>query len=89
MHELKNAFRPEFLNRIDEIIVFKSLTEDEIVQIVDLMVAELRERMIAQNMTINLDDAAKEYGMAGNYVAGANIAGFEKIASAMMSQGVV
>ena len=58
MHELKNAFRPEFLNRIDEIIVFKSLTEDEIVQIVDLMVAELRERMIAQNMTINLDDAA-------------------------------
>ena len=59
MHELKNAFRPEFLNRIDEIIVFKSLTEDEIVQIVDLMVAELRERMIAQNMTINLDDAAK------------------------------
>ena len=49
MHELKNAFRPEFLNRIDEIIVFKSLTEDEIVQIVDLMVAELRERMIAQN----------------------------------------
>ena len=47
MHELKNAFRPEFLNRIDEIIVFKSLTADEIVQIVDLMVAELRERMIA------------------------------------------
>ena len=60
MSEMKKLFRPEFLNRIDEIIVFKSLTEDEIVQIVDLMVAELRERMIAQNMTINLDEAAKK-----------------------------
>ncbi len=59
MAEMKKQFRPEFLNRIDEIIVFKSLTESEIAQIVDLMVADLRERMIAQNMTINLTDAAR------------------------------
>ena len=61
MSEMKKLFRPEFLNRLDEIIVFKSLTEDEIGQIVELMVAELRERMIAQNMTINLTDAARKF----------------------------
>ena len=59
MSEVKRLFRPEFLNRIDEIIVFKSLTEDEIVEIVNLMVADLRDRLIEQNMTINMSDAAK------------------------------
>ena len=58
MAEMKKLFRPEFLNRIDEIIVFKSLTDDQIAQIVELMVADLRERMIAQNMSINLTPAA-------------------------------
>ncbi len=61
MSEVKKLFRPEFLNRVDEIIVFKSLTEAEIVEIVDLMVADLRERLIEQNMTINLTDAAKRF----------------------------
>ena len=58
MSEVKRLFRPEFLNRIDEIIVFKLLTEDEIVEIVNLMVADLRDRLIEQNMTINMSDAA-------------------------------
>ncbi len=58
MAEMKKLFRPEFLNRIDEIIVFKSLTDEQIAQIVELMVADLRERMIAQNMSINLTPAA-------------------------------
>ena len=58
MSEVKRLFRPEFLNRIDEIIVFKSLAEDEIVEIVNLMVADLRDRLIEQNMTINMSDAA-------------------------------
>ena len=58
MAELKKLFRPEFLNRIDEIIVFKSLTDEQIVQIVRLMVGDLRERMIEQNMSINLTDEA-------------------------------
>ena len=58
MAEMKKLFRPEFLNRIDEIIVFKSLTDEQIAQIVELMVADLHERMIAQNMSINLTPAA-------------------------------
>lgn len=61
MSEVKKLFRPEFLNRIDEIIVFKSLTEDEIVEIVDLMVDELRQRLIEQNMTINLTPEASKF----------------------------
>ena len=61
MSEMKKLFRPEFLNRIDEIIVFKSLTEAEIAEIVNLMVAELRERLISQNMTINLTEAASKH----------------------------
>ena len=61
MAEVKKTFRPEFLNRIDEIIVFKSLTEDEIVKIVDLMVSDLRERLIEQNMTIDLTPAASRF----------------------------
>ena len=61
MSEVRKTFRPEFLNRLDDIIVFKALTNDELKQIVDLMVADLRDRLIAQNMTINLTDAARGY----------------------------
>lgn len=67
MSEVKKLFRPEFLNRIDEIIVFKSLTEEEIIEIVDLMIDELRQRLIEQNMTINLTKEAKQvYRQRGN-----------------------
>jgi ATP-dependent Clp protease ATP-binding subunit ClpC len=58
MAEMKKLFRPEFLNRIDDIIVFKSLTAEQIASIVELMVADLRDRLIAKNMTINLTPAA-------------------------------
>ncbi len=69
MSEVRKTFSPEFLNRLDEIIVFKSLTEDEILQIVDLMIADLRERLIAQNMTINLsEDAARFVAKEGTDV---------------------
>lgn len=61
MGEVKKLFRPEFLNRIDEIIVFKSLTEEEIVKIVDLMIADLRERLIEQNMSVNLTPEASRF----------------------------
>ncbi len=61
MAELKKLFRPEFLNRLDEIIVFKSLTKEEIRQIVELMISELRERMIEQNMSIELDKEACDF----------------------------
>ena len=60
MAEVKKLFRPEFLNRLDEIIVFKSLTKDEIIEIAKLMIASLRERLIDQNMTINLSKKAYE-----------------------------
>ena len=57
--ELKTHFRPEFLNRIDDIVVFHQLTEKEIVQIVDLMVAQLDERLRAKDMGIELTSGAK------------------------------
>lgn len=60
MSELKKLFRPEFLNRVDEIVVFKSLTSEQIRGIVDLMVTELRNRLIAEGMSIELTDAAKD-----------------------------
>ncbi|MBG7586746.1 ATP-dependent Clp protease ATP-binding subunit [Rothia kristinae] len=58
--ELKEHFRPEFLNRVDDIIVFPQLTEKEIIQIVDLFVARLAERLRDQDMSIELTDAAKK-----------------------------
>ena len=57
--ELKTHFRPEFLNRIDDIVVFHQLTEKEIIKIVDLMVAQLDERLKAKDMGIELTTAAK------------------------------
>ena len=57
--ELKNHFRPEFLNRIDDVIVFHQLSENEIIQIVDLMIANLDERLRARDMGIELTTEAK------------------------------
>ncbi|OAV60622.1 ATP-dependent Clp protease ATP-binding subunit [Enteractinococcus helveticum] len=58
--ELRQHFRPEFLNRVDDVIVFPQLTKDEIVEIVDLFVASLQDRLTEQNLSIELNDAAKE-----------------------------
>ena len=60
MSDLKKLFRPEFLNRVDEIVVFKSLTSTQLRGIVDLMVNELRNRLIANGMSIELTDAARD-----------------------------
>jgi len=57
--ELKTHFRPEFLNRIDDIVVFHQLSEGEIIQIVDLMIANLDERLHAKDMGIELTPGAK------------------------------
>jgi ATP-dependent Clp protease ATP-binding subunit ClpC len=57
--ELKQHFRPEFLNRVDDVIVFPALSQDEIEQIVDLMVAKLDERLRDKDMGIELTSAAK------------------------------
>ena len=58
--ELKQHFRPEFLNRVDDVVVFPQLTEDEIVQIVDLMIARLDDRLKDKDMGIVLMPAAKK-----------------------------
>jgi ATP-dependent Clp protease ATP-binding subunit ClpC len=58
--ELKTHFRPEFLNRIDDIVVFHQLSQDEIVQIVDLMIDRLDSRLKDKDMAIELTTAAKQ-----------------------------
>jgi ATP-dependent Clp protease ATP-binding subunit ClpC len=59
--ELKQTFRPEFLNRIDATVVFRSLTVDEIRLIVDLMLARVRDRLKAQGMALEVTQAAKDH----------------------------
>jgi ATP-dependent Clp protease ATP-binding subunit ClpC len=65
--ELKTHFRPEFLNRIDDVIVFHQLNKEQIIQIVDLMIANLDERLKAKDMGIELTQAAKDLLAARGY----------------------
>ena len=60
MGELKKVFRPEFLNRIDEVIVFHKLTMDEIKVIIDLMIGRVRAQIAEHELQLDLDEAAKE-----------------------------
>ncbi|WP_457626833.1 AAA family ATPase [Persephonella sp.] len=60
LEEVKNYFRPEFLNRLDEILVFKPLFKKELLQIVDLMLRNLNKRLIERNIQIEATDKAKE-----------------------------
>ena len=67
MENLKEHFRPEFLNRVDDIIVFPQLSESEILQIVDLFVGRLAKRLADQDMSIELTNAAKVLMAAKGY----------------------
>jgi ATP-dependent Clp protease ATP-binding subunit ClpC len=60
MGELKKVFRPEFLNRIDEVIVFHKLTKEEILEIVDLMINRVRTQVAEHELQLDLTDGAKE-----------------------------
>ena len=60
MAELKKEFRPEFINRIDEIIVFHKLNDDEIKQIIDLMLKQVENRLKEQNINVVIDESVKE-----------------------------
>ena len=60
MSELKKEFRPEFINRIDEIIVFHKLNKEEIRQIIDIMLKEVENRLKVQNIKIKIDSSVKE-----------------------------
>lgn len=61
LDSLKETFRPEFLNRIDEIVVFDSLTKDELIQIIDLMLEDTKKALSEKNITIEVSKKAKEY----------------------------
>jgi ATP-dependent Clp protease ATP-binding subunit ClpB len=60
MGELRTHFRPEFLNRVDDIVLFKPLTLSEIEQIVDLQIADVQARLAGRRLTLMLTDAARE-----------------------------
>ena len=60
MDSMKKTFRPEFLNRVDEIIIFQQLTDSEIREIVDIMTAELQKRVEVQEMKLVVEDSAKD-----------------------------
>ena len=67
MADLRGHFRPEFLNRLDEIIMFKPLTKDNVGKIVDLMVKELSDRLADQELSLELTDAAKQMVVDNGY----------------------
>ena len=67
MHELKSAFRPEFLNRLDEIIMFKPLTKENLSGIIDIMVDGLRKRLADKTLSLEVTDAAKDLIIARGY----------------------
>src|SRR5204863_3388922 len=67
MGELKKVFRPELLNRIDEVIVFQKLTRDEIKQIVDQLLKRVREQMKVHEVSIELTNSAKEFMVEKGY----------------------
>ena len=64
MTDLRRRFRPEFLNRIDEIIIFHSLTQPQLREIVDLMASQLAERLEGQRIGVELSTAAKDRVLA-------------------------
>jgi len=67
MDEAKRMFRPEFLNRLDDIIVFRSLTKPDLVQILDLEIAKVMERLKHKKLQIILDEKAKDYLVEKGY----------------------
>lgn len=61
MDEVKRTFKPEFLNRIDDVIVFHPLTQDNLIEIVELEISALKKRLMEQGITVNLDSSAKQF----------------------------
>ena len=67
MNELRAHFRPEFLNRLDETIMFKPLTKQDVGQIIDLLVKDVNERLVEREVSIELTDAAKDFIVENGY----------------------
>ena len=66
---LKQSFRPEFLNRLDEIVFYKPLTQNEIGKILDLLIADLNKRLAEQEISVELTNSAKNYLITNGYDA--------------------
>ena len=67
MNELRAHFRPEFLNRLDEIIMFKPLSKEDIHSIIDILMKNLNNRLVNREISIELDPAAKDYIIEQGY----------------------
>src|SRR5437867_1772794 len=67
MEEAKRMFRPEFLNRLDDIIVFRSLTKPDLIEILDLEISKVMERLKARNIILQLDEKAKDFLVGKGY----------------------
>ena len=67
MNELKRMFRPEFLNRVDEIVVFESLTKNQVIEILEIMLAEIKLRLLEMNISLEVKKRAKEHLVEEGY----------------------
>ena len=67
MAELKKHFRPEFLNRVDDVIIFQSLDEEELSRIVDIQLGRLTQRLAQQNLTLDVNADAKKLLASESY----------------------
>ncbi len=67
MNELRAHFRPEFLNRLDETIMFKPLTKKDVGQIIDLLIKDVNKRLVEREVSIELTDVAKDFVVDGGY----------------------
>ena len=67
MNELRNTFKPEFINRIDEIIIFKSLSKETIYEILDKIISDVEKRLKDKNITVTLTQNAKDYIIENSY----------------------
>ena len=65
--ELKHTFNPEFLNRVDEIVVFHSLTQDHLKDIIDILIADLNRQLLEQGIQLDVDDKAREWILKEGY----------------------
>jgi ATP-dependent Clp protease ATP-binding subunit ClpC len=61
MAEVKRAFNPEFLNRLDEVILFTSLNDDDLMKIIDLLAEQINQNLVAKQITVRLGEDAKRY----------------------------
>src|SRR6185436_3389841 len=67
LEEAKKTFRPEFLNRLDDVIVFRSLTKPDLIQILDLETAKVAQRLKSKNILLHLDEKAKDFLVEKGY----------------------